>query len=54
MADKTINAGDFLGSSVVKTSPSNTGSVDSVPGRGTKIPHASWPENQEPTKEVIS
>ena len=53
MADKTINAGDFLGSPVMKTSPSNAGSVDSIPGWGAKIPHASWPENQEPTIEVI-
>ena len=28
------------------TSPSSAGSVDSIPGRGAKIPHASWPKNQ--------
>ena len=28
------------------TSPSNAGGVGSIPGRGAKIPHASWPNNQ--------
>ena len=54
MGEKMINTGDFLGSPVVKTSPSNAGSVDSIPRWGAKIPHPSWPENQEPTTEVIS
>ena len=31
---------------MVKTSPSNAGSVGSIPGRGAKIPHASQPKNQ--------
>ena len=31
---------------MVKTSPSNAGSVGSIPGQGTKIPRASWPKNQ--------
>ena len=31
---------------VVKTSPSNTGSVGLTPGQGTKIPHALQPRNQ--------
>jgi len=31
------------GGPVVKTSPSNAGSI---PGQGVKIPHASWPKNQ--------
>ena len=31
---------DFPGSPVVKTSPSNTGGVCSIPGQGAKIPHA--------------
>ena len=30
----------------VKTSPSNLGGADLIPGRGTKIPHASEPKNQ--------
>ena len=38
--------GDFPGGPVVKTLPSNAGGVGSIPGRGAKIPHASWPENQ--------
>ena len=29
-----------------RTSPSNAGGAGSLPGRGAKIPHASWPENQ--------
>ena len=37
---------DFPGSPVVKTSPSNAGGVGSIPGRGAKIPHASWPKTQ--------
>ena len=31
---------------MVNTSPSNTGGVSSIPGQGAKIPHASWPKNQ--------
>jgi len=31
---------------VFKTSPSNAGCVGSVPGQGTKIPHALQQENQ--------
>ena len=31
---------------MVKTSPFNAGSVGSVPGQGTKIPHDSWPQNK--------
>ena len=30
----------FLGGPVVKNSPSNAGDAGSIPGRGTKIPHA--------------
>ena len=32
--------GDFLGGPVVKNLPSNAGDVGSIPGGGTKIPHA--------------
>ena len=35
--------GDFPGGPVVKTSPSNAGSI---PGWGARIPHASWPKSQ--------
>ena len=31
---------------MVKTSPSNAGGADSIPGRGAEIPHASRPKNQ--------
>ena len=37
---------DFPGGPVVKTSPSNAGGAGSIPGWGAKIPHASWPKNQ--------
>ena len=37
---------DFPGGPVVKTSPSNAGGTGSIPGWGAKIPHASWPKNQ--------
>ena len=32
--------GDFLGGPVVKNLPCNSGDVSSIPGWGTKIPHA--------------
>ena len=35
----TLN-GDFPGGPVVKNPPSNAGDVGSIPGWGTKIPHA--------------
>ena len=31
---------------MVKTLRSSAGGVGSIPGRGAKIPHASWPKNQ--------
>ena len=31
---------------MVKTSPSNAGGMGSIPGRRAKIPHVSWPKNQ--------
>ena len=37
---------DFPGGPVVKTLSSNAGGAGSIPGRGAKIPHASWPKNQ--------
>ena len=37
---------DFPGGPVVKTSPFNAGAVGWIPGWRAKIPHASWPENQ--------
>ena len=32
--------GDFPGGPVIKNPPSNAGDMASIPGRGTKIPHA--------------
>ena len=37
---KMIPFRDFPGGPVVKNPPSNAGDVGSIPGRGTKIPHA--------------
>ena len=38
---------------MVKTSPSNAGGAGSIPGRGAKIPHASWPKNQNINRSNI-
>ena len=38
--------GDFPGSPEVKTSLYNVGGMSSIPGLGTKIPHAFGPKNQ--------
>ena len=32
--------GDFLGGPVVKNMPCSVGNTGSIPGQGTKIPHA--------------
>ena len=40
------HSGDFPGSPVVRTSPSNAGGAGLIPGQGVKIPHASRPKNQ--------
>ena len=37
---KNFHGWDFPGGPVVKTPPSNAGDAGSIPGRGTKIPHA--------------
>ena len=37
---KYSSVGDFPGGPVVKNPPSNAGDVGSIPGQGTKIPHA--------------
>ena len=37
---------DFSGSLLVKTSPPTAVHAGSIPGRGARIPHASWPKNQ--------
>ena len=39
--------GNFPGGPVARTSPSNAGGVGSIPGRGTKTPHASQLKNQK-------
>ena len=42
---------DFPGNPVVKTLPSSEGSLDSVPCRGVKIPHASQKKKKENIKQ---
>ena len=37
---ETRHLEDFPGGPVVKNLPSNAGDIGSIPGRGTKIPHA--------------
>ena len=41
------------GDPVVKTSPSNTGSVGSIPGRGANIPHASVKKPKQKTETIL-
>ena len=41
-----MHLGDFPGSLVVKTPPSNAEGASLIPGWRAKIPHASWPQNQ--------
>ena len=41
---------DFPGWPVVEAPPSNAGVVDLMPDRGTKVPRASWPKNQNRSK----
>ena len=38
---------DFPSGPVVQTLPSNAGGVGLIPAQGAKIPHASWPKNQD-------
>ena len=40
------------GGPVVKTSPSNAGSMDSIPGQRTKILYASWGKKQKCKREA--
>ena len=42
-----MNPRDFLGSPVVKTSPSNEVGAGSIPGPSAKISHASQPKKKE-------
>ena len=41
--------GDFLGGPVVKNPRCNAGDVGSIPGQGTKIPHATEQLSQNTT-----
>ena len=46
MKERTETCWEFPGCPVVKTSPSYTVGVGSIPGQEAKIPHTSWPKNQ--------
>ena len=37
---RKVKKGDFPGGTVIRNSPSNAGDMGSIPGQGTKIPHA--------------
>ena len=43
--------GDFPGSPVVKTSPSNARDAGSIPDQGGRIPQALWPKDQNIIKQ---
>ena len=42
---EVINTGTSLAVYWLKTLPSKAGGVGSTPGRGAKVPHASWPRH---------
>ena len=44
---KKVSFRDFPDGPVVKTLPSSAGGAGSIPGGGTRIPHASRPKNQD-------
>ena len=41
-----VQRGDVPGGPVAETLPSNAGGAGLIPRRGPKIPHTSWPKNQ--------
>ena len=43
-------AGEFPGGPVVKNPPSYSGDTGSIPGQGTKIPHAESPSTATKTR----
>ena len=47
-------SGDFPGGPMVKNPPANAGDVGSIPGRGTRIPHAvGQPSSCATTTELV-
>ena len=46
VCDENYQIRDFPSGPVIKTWPSNAGGAGSIPGQGTKIPHALWPKKQ--------
>ena len=51
--DTTDLSGDFPGGPMVRNPPSNAGDAGSIPGRGTRIPHAAGqPSSRATTTEL--
>ena len=48
----SVYEGDFPGSPVVKTSPSNSRSASLIPLQAAKIPNALWPKKQNIKEEL--
>ena len=44
---------EFPGGPVVKTLPSNVGGASTIPGWGSKVPHASQTKNQNETEAIL-
>ena len=49
-----LEAGDFPGSPVVKTSPPNAWAVGSNPGQEAKIPPASWQKKKVKQINIVT
>ena len=49
ISPQNLENGDFLGGPVAKNLPSNAGDMGSIPGQGTKIPHATGQLSPRPT-----
>ena len=44
---RQLKEGDFPGGPVVKTLGFHCRGISSIPGRGTKTPHAVWPKKKK-------
>ena len=50
---KNISYWDFPGAPVVGTSPSIAGGMGLIPGREARIPHDSWPKDQNRNQALL-
>ena len=48
-----ISRWDFPGGPVVKNPPANAGDMNSIPGQGTKIPHATQCDQKNNEEEIL-